>query len=360
MLTSWPFLQMHNKLIYIANSRIPTEKAHGLAIMKMCEAFADNGVDVELVIPRRKTHISDDPFEYYGVKRNFKLTRLWCLDLVKFGWLGYWLETLSFMERVSWHVMFKKGILYTRDEFSAFYLRAFSKKVYWEAHTAKSPLWTSLLKNVEGVIAISSGLKDHYVSKGFNPSKIMVVHSGVDLSKFDINKSKEELRKELLLPLDKKIVAYIGKRHSMGENKGVEELESALQSISVENQDVLPLFVTDTPPRLLPAYMKASDILVMNYPNTEHYAKYMSPLKLFEYMASGTPIVTPDLPTIREVLNESSAYFFKPDNKEDLMLTVKLALKEEKIAQNRAINALQKISNYTWDNRAIIILEFIK
>lgn len=350
---------MHNKLIYIANSRIPTEKAHGLAIMKMCEAFADNGMDVELVIPRRKTHINDDPFEYYGVKRNFKITRLWCLDLVKFGWLGYWLETLTFMERVVWYLMFKKGIIYTRDEFSAFYLKLHGRRVFWEAHTAKNSFWAFMLEKVCGVVTISGGLKDYYVSKGFNPDNVMVAHSGVDLSKFDINKSKEELRKELSLPLDKKIIAYIGKRHSMGESKGVEELESVLYSISTENPSVHPLFVTDAPPRLLPSYMKASDILVMNYPNTEHYAKYMSPLKLFEYMASGTPIVVPDLPTIREVLNESSAYFFEPDNLEDLAKTIEKALIRYPQAQGIAKKTQENVGKYSWDKRAQNIVHFV-
>ena len=34
------------KLIYIVNARIPTEKAHGVQIMKMCEAFAAAGIEV--------------------------------------------------------------------------------------------------------------------------------------------------------------------------------------------------------------------------------------------------------------------------------------------------------------------------
>ncbi len=47
------------KLLYITNFRIPTEKAHGIQIMKMCEAFATCGTDVELVAPLRKTPIAE-------------------------------------------------------------------------------------------------------------------------------------------------------------------------------------------------------------------------------------------------------------------------------------------------------------
>ena len=41
------------KLLYIANARIPSEKAHPYQILKMCEAFAQSGAEVELVVPFR-------------------------------------------------------------------------------------------------------------------------------------------------------------------------------------------------------------------------------------------------------------------------------------------------------------------
>ena len=53
------------KLYYIANARIPTEKAHGVQIMKMCEAFVDAGHEVKLIVPKRKNPIQEDPFAYY-------------------------------------------------------------------------------------------------------------------------------------------------------------------------------------------------------------------------------------------------------------------------------------------------------
>jgi len=37
------------KLVYIANVRIPTEKAHGVQIMKMCQAFSLANLKVELL-----------------------------------------------------------------------------------------------------------------------------------------------------------------------------------------------------------------------------------------------------------------------------------------------------------------------
>src|SRR3989338_7599122 len=103
------------KFLYIAKVRLPTERAHGLQIMKMCGEFAKLA-DVELVVPRRLNPIKDNPFVYYGVNKNFKITRLPVLDLVKFGRFGFWLESLIFSKIAALYLLFKKAdIIYGRD-----------------------------------------------------------------------------------------------------------------------------------------------------------------------------------------------------------------------------------------------------
>ena len=66
------------EFIYITSARMPTEKAHGIQIMKMCSAFSnlerDNEkIEVELIIPKRRNHIKQDLFDYYGIKKNHAL-----------------------------------------------------------------------------------------------------------------------------------------------------------------------------------------------------------------------------------------------------------------------------------------------
>ena len=70
------------KIIYICNTRFPTEKAHGLATAKICEAFADAGYEVQLIIPRLWRRSSQDLFSYYGIQRKFLVTRIPCLDFL--------------------------------------------------------------------------------------------------------------------------------------------------------------------------------------------------------------------------------------------------------------------------------------
>ena len=44
------------KIKYITNVRIPTTRAQGYAIMKMCEEFSLAGIDIELIVPNRRSN----------------------------------------------------------------------------------------------------------------------------------------------------------------------------------------------------------------------------------------------------------------------------------------------------------------
>ena len=100
------------KILYIANIRLPTEKAHGIQIMNMCEALANLGHKVELVTPWRFNFIKSNPFDYYGVEKNFKITKLPSLDLVRFGRIGFWVQSASFAKIASWYALLKRRTLF--------------------------------------------------------------------------------------------------------------------------------------------------------------------------------------------------------------------------------------------------------
>ena len=366
-------------IFYIANIRLPTEKAHGLQIMKMCEQFAGRA-DTELVVPRRFNPIKIDPFEYYGVNRSFEITRLPVLDLVKFGRFGFWLESLIFSKIAAIYLFLKKAdVIYGRDEIPLYFLSFFKKNVFWEAHQGRVNFAVKrLLKKAAGVITISEGLKSYYKSKR---DGILVSPDAVDFNQFNITLSKEECRQKLskYLPtdVDKKVVLYVGhlyewkgidtlletshamKNHAIFVFLGGTEKDSAIFKSGIGGLK----YVQWVPPQLhqeIPLWLKAADILVL--PNSAKYEisrLFTSPLKLFEYMASGTPIIASDLPSIREVVSENDVLFFKPDNFQDLVEKTKYALANSKEMQNRAESAKQKVQNHTWASRAEKILFFI-
>src|SRR3989344_1814798 len=132
------------KILYFANIRLPTEKAHGRQIMKMSESLAKAGVDLELIIPSRRNpnfkNIS--PFDYYQINRNFKIKKIDCFDPVfLLGWpAGLYIkfQTIFFVLSLAIYLLInrnkKETLFYTRDEALLPLLSIFGKKIVWEVH----------------------------------------------------------------------------------------------------------------------------------------------------------------------------------------------------------------------------------
>src|SRR3989344_9013310 len=108
------------KIFYIANARMPTEKAHGLTIAKSCEALATAGAEVVLMVPRRKTPFEHDLFTTYGVEKKFTVRFVPVLDLLRFSpsRFAFWVAYSSFYASVFFALLRMDkhdAVLYTRE-----------------------------------------------------------------------------------------------------------------------------------------------------------------------------------------------------------------------------------------------------
>jgi len=95
-------------------------------------------------------------------------------------------------------------------------------------------------------------------------------------------------------------------------------------------------------------------------PNSAYSQKskvWTSPLKLFMYLASGTPIVAADLPSLREILNEQNSFFFTPDQPESLATVINSVLADSLRAGAIATKALADSHLYSWSKRARLIID---
>ncbi len=371
------------KLYYVANNQLPTPKAHGLQIMKTCEAFASLGVECELIIPDRRTYPSiteKDPIKYYGIKHGFKITKLSSADFITvttFAPLAkffFWLQQLAFGFAVRRHLAHAQGVIYSRDPFSLFVLRSLKLPMYWEMHSMpkniQSYIYRKVLHAIRGIITISNGLCEDI--ERVYMGRVLVAPDGVDLEMFKNVPHRADARTMLDLPQDKKIVVYAG--HLYGW-KGVDTLLGA----AVTLPDMLFVFVGGTPEDIqvykmkhggsanvifrgfvphqqVPLYLSAGDVVAL--PNSQKEkisSRYTSPLKLFEYMASGTPIVASDLPSLREVLSDECAVFVTPDDSESMAQGIRTAMTD---GAQRAVRAREEVQKYSWTKRARSIQEF--
>jgi len=363
------------KIFYIANIKLPTEKAHGYQIVKMCEEFGKK-IEVELIIPGRKSHIKDDVFEYYDVKENFKIRRLGSFDFFKWekvlGKLAWIIQRVLLSWAVGGLDMKEGDVVYTREEEVVWVMAKKSKRVVYEAHNWPNRVKThiKMIRGAYKIICITKGLAEKYIESGLEKEKILIAPDGVDLEKFDIKKTKREIREELDLPVDKKIVIYVG---SFQKWKGVNTLIEVAKRI----EDVLFILVGGVgelgealknvkavgqkPKREIPKWMAVADVLVLPNSGKENISKfYTSPLKMFEYMASGVPIVASDLPSIMEVLNEENAVLVEADNVGNLAMGIEKVLEDENFGERLADKAKEDSKKYGWDKRVENILKFIK
>ena len=299
--------------------------------------------------------------------------------------------------------------IYCREARLLFFIIIFNKlfirrkiNVTYEIHALPlggllSKLIESLLvKGVDNFIFITGNLRDIYVKKyRCLLKRTLIASDAVDLSIFNIDISKQEARKKLGLPQDpkklpdgnygagKKILGYMGRFKTMGMDKGIDDILKVLailsdnilfiavggKSTDIKEYEIRARelgverkvrFFGNVEQGVLATYQKACDLLLMPFPHNQHYAYYMSPLKMFEYMASKRPIIATNLPSIREILNRKNAIIVKPDDPSDLANGIKKILEDKELAEQISQQAFRDVDNYTWEKRVESILDFIR
>lgn len=370
-------------ILYLSSVDIPTDKASGLAIIRQCEAFYSNGHHLELVVPMRSNH-NNSVEDRYGIKVTFLLTRIKGNAIYGFGKTGFGLMLFRDSLKMFWLFWKKRhtvDIIYSRDYrlLLLFALLGFGKKCYLEMHTKhEGVLVRFVLRKVRKVIVISEGLKNYYAPY-VSRSDIQLEPSGVDLEQFEDLLPTTVLREKLNVPLDARVVGYIGKYTTMGESKGVDELieafaeiwelisEAYLLIVGLESGEMQMLqekcSSLGIPPerfglhplnqKKFAEYVACVDIAIANYPDTEHYREYMSPTKLFAYLAGRKIVIASNLPSIRLIASDSVVYV-EPGNVEAL----KTALLNVFAHKDRYSSLCKNtdISRYSWDCRAERIL----
>ncbi len=188
-----------------------------------------------------------------------------------------------------------------------------------------------------------------------------------------------EIRRELEIPLDKKIVMYTGQLFGWkGANSllrsvpmlshdtlvyligGAEEDVTRCKKEIPEANDSRVFFVPFQQHTKIPLWLHSADVLVL--PNTGKQKVslyYTSPMKLFEYMASRVPIVASRIPSIEEIVTDREVFFVEADNANSFAEGIKKAVTESEEAQKRAEGAYAKVLQFTWDKRAEKIISFI-
>jgi len=374
------------KIYYIANARMPTEKAHGIQIAKMCEAFVEQGIDLELVVPKRKTVIVSLK-NFYGLRVNIVVRKLSVFDWYTSGRVGFFLGSLSFAFGYFFYLwkkrlMGEKFIVYMTDidQFSFFLIPFIGVPYFCEIHDAKKKqlTFTILFRFARGIIAINNIIKKE-LSEVFGIAlETIIVHpNGIDMNMFAVLLSRSKARDTLGLVNDKPIVLYVGKFY---EWKGMDDLVKVarlvekdadiyavggdvneLMRVSGEKEIPATLHcVGHRPFTEIPLWLSAADVVLLLGTKKNNYSYlHTSPMKCFEYMASNRLIIASATPANKEIVSKEETLFYEPDNFNDLAKKIRYGLAHKSEMEKRVARAYEKVKEFAWEKRSKSIVEFI-
>ena len=384
------------RIAYCTNVRLPSERAHGHQVARVCHALGTLGHDVHIYAPYRKNPIKTDFWEYHGVNRDkVDLIHTKSFDGIScpltVGVLGLKMTTLSYLKKLL--PLLKKGeydIVYTRTPEILGILLSSGISVVAELHRLprrNRKKFVMHCNKCRMIVCLTTPMRNELVKWGVSKDKIIVEGDAVDLLQFDKEKEGEPLG--LSKNADgRPIIGYVGALASMGLQKGVGEILNAIHLLKRENIKVhseivggpdgwvseykkmakhLGLDGTDVtfrghiPSNEVPRAMKECDLLIYPAPINKHtyFMRDTSPLKLFEYMAAEKPIISADLPTVRDVLDEETAIFCKPGDPQSLADAIKEALDDMGSLQEKAKKARERVKNHTWEKRMGRIIQSV-
>lgn len=352
---------------------------------RLCQELAAAGQSVELwVLPKKKADFSM-ALERHGIKSIFPVK---LFSGYRFFARNRFLYSLYFIYWGTWS-FFKissADVVFTRDLNIAALLILLGKSVFYDVQVRPEGRLGQLrivLAGAEGIIVKTEAARSIFLDRGYQADKMLIFRNRVSQPEFNIKIQKREARKKLGLPMDKKIIGYAGNLKGGNKDQGIGTALRALVSLDenyllclvggserhIEEYNDLAdnlgvqhkvLFTGYQKHDLIPVYLKASDVLIAPYPSREHNLYYMSPVKLFEYMAADRPMITTDLAPIREILNGEQAILIPPDDPGALSQKIEKLASDEDLAKKLSGNALARSSEYSWEEGIRDLIKFIK
>ncbi len=235
-------------------------------------------------------------------------------------------------------------------------------------------------KYFKGIVTISDILKDGFIEAGMPDEKILVLEDVVDLSRYDtIRRTKAELRELLGLPKKKVIIMYTG---SLFKGRGIETIIDAASILGdsslffliiggnseeinywrkykLKKNDQFNLkFLGFIQNSKIPFYQKAADVLIAPYSSKCSTVEWMSPIKIFEYMASKVPFIASDVKRVMEICKNGECLLFKESDSLNLAETIKKLVNSENLRYNLVEKAYKTAKNHTYRKRCHKILDF--
>ena len=378
------------KVAVVAPTPIPARTANSLQVMKMCQALATLGNEVRLAAPAHRSGNKEgrswqELAHHYGLLQPFSID--WLPANPRFKRYDYAARAVRWARRQ------QADILYTRLPQAAALASLLGDRTILETHDmpqgrAGPWLFRLFLKGggARRLVVITRSLATSLEQKmgvPANPPFTLIAGDGVDLSRYANLPSAQDARLRLAVLQGRQscftagytghlyagrggeLLIELAARQSEitfllagGEPPDVARLQAMVNAQQLDNV-ILTGFIPNAD---LPLYQAACDVLLMPYQKTVaassggNIAPYLSPMKLFEYLACGRAILSSDLPVLREVLNPANAILLQPEDIEAWAASLHHLQNDPQRRESLGQQARRDASLYTWEARARAIL----
>ena len=365
------------KIALITNSRIPSLTANSIQAMKVTQALMQLGHEIRMFAPRETDAVSREALlAHYGLR--------FAPDLELLGSNKY-LKRLDFIFHAQRAAKkFKPDLIYTWLPQSAVFGLWMGYPVVLEMHAnvagKTGAWWLRRFWKAKGrklMTVTTSALKNALERSAkfqFRDDVLLVAPNGVELEKYKDLPSPDEARRQLNLPGGLTVGftghIYPGRGADLlfelarqmpqfkflwvgGTSELVEFWRGKLSEANMVNVTMTGFVQHER----ISLYQAASDILLMPYSRSisassgQDIAEVINPMKMFEYMASGRAIISADLSSIREVLNEENAVFCKPDDIGKWKEAIESLLDDEIRRHNLGVQAQRDVELFSWVKR---------
>src|SRR5512139_61091 len=363
-------------IVAIAGATIPSDTANSLQTLKACQALAQLGHQVMLLVPGIP-NTTVDLRAHYGLQTEFPIEWLSSSSRRMFTW-----------DAVRHARLCKADLIYSWFPQSADFGLLSRLPVVFEIHIQPTgifgPMWHRAFASLPGRKRLASITRAlvNILERDFHmrlaADEVVIAPNGVELERFASLPDPVAARRQIGLRLAPTVMCtghlYAGRgadlflalakslpqAHFVWVGGRPEDIAAWKQRAESDNVT----FTGFIPNRDLPLYQAAADILLMPYSRsimgssgTADSASVASPMKMFEYMAARRAIVTSDLPVIREVLNEKNAFFCEPDDADEWRTAVEALLTDPARRLALGNQARHDVQGYTWLERAKKIMQ---
>lgn len=369
------------RILYIHHMEFHSVMANMVQVKSMCTALSSIGADVILSLPESSNgRLKPNDASTYQFDLHFRRRRFTHSSIDQYFNHACVRETIN---------TFHPDICYVRSPLLLRHILPSGKPVVVELHQNNLYRGVSFLDRslrrvlkhavkqgqVKKVVCISDALSEYWISEGIPRDRVVTAHDGFDSEKYYEERDPPSVRTEIGFPQNKKIITYTGSLYKNrkienilelagifkdlyfaiigGPEEHAEHYRTMARSMKLENIT----FTGKVPHEEIPKYLFASDILLALWSSDVPTINYCSPLKLFEYMASGRTIVAHAFPTIKEIIqNGMNGILCKPDSFDDLVRSLESAMlmpRKNTLAETARRDAFKK---YSWDLRAKKIL----